>query len=146
MRPTRARVAAVRHFMRHPSNIPIEVLEGEADAERRAMHNVSFGGLAFNSANPLELGSVVAVRINFVRPVFSTTARVAWCAKVGALYEIGVEFLEASDVFRARMVEQVCHIEQHRQHVLKTEGRELTSEQAAMEWIATHAATFPQPG
>ncbi len=131
--------------MRHPSNIPIEVLEGEADGERRAMHNVSFGGLAFNAQSPLELGSVVAVRITFVRPVFSTTARVAWCAKMGTHYEIGVEFLEATDVFRARMVEQVCHIEHHRQHVLKTEGRELSSEQAAMEWIAAHAATFPQP-
>ncbi len=132
--------------MRHPSNIPIEVLEGQSDAGRHAMHNVSFGGLAFNAAAPLELGSVVAVRIAFVRPEFSTTARVAWCAKVGTRYEIGVEFLEATDVFRARMVEQVCHIEHHRQQVLKIEGRELSSEQAAMEWIAAYADTFPQQG
>jgi hypothetical protein len=131
--------------MRHPSNIPIEVIErGSPERENNELHNVSFGGLSFNAPTPLELGSVVAVRIAFVRPVFSTTARVAWCAKVDGHFEIGVEFLEATDVFRARMVEQVCHIEHHRQQVLKNEGRVLSSEQAAMEWIATYAATFPQ--
>lgn len=135
----------MRHFMRHPSNIPIEVVQGEQP--ERVVHNaqnVSLGGLAFEAQQALPVGSVVALRIHFVRPVFSTRARVVWCSPVEQHYELGVEFLEATDVFRARMVEQVCHIEQHRQRVFETEGRRLTTQEAAMEWIETYAATFPQ--
>jgi hypothetical protein len=43
------------------------------------------------------------------------------------------------------MVEQVCHIEQYKRSAKDNEGRELTSEQAATEWIARHAADFPNP-
>jgi len=131
--------------MRHPSRIPIEVVEGQ-ESETHEVANVSLGGLAFFASHSLPTGAVVAVRISFVRPCFTTKARVAWCKPVDGHFELGVEFLEATDVFRARMVEQVCHIEQHRQKVLETEGRTLTSQEAALEWIATHAATFPSGG
>ncbi len=141
--------------MRHPSSIPIEVKEGDplASVARQPetptvaasrLQNVSIGGLAFEAENELAVGCIVALKINFVRPVFSTRARVVWCRPAGDHFELGVEFLEASDVFRARMVEQVCHIEQHRQYALKNEGRSLTSEQAAHEWIARFASKFPQ--
>lgn len=129
--------------MRHPSAIPIEIIEGDASEKTHTIHNVSLGGLAFDADHALEQGTVVAVRIAFVRPCFKTSARVVWCKPVGDHFELGVEFLEASDVFRARMVEQVCHIEQYRQQVLVREGRTLTSQEAALEWISSHAANFP---
>jgi hypothetical protein len=44
------------------------------------------------------------------------------------------------------MVEQVCHIEDYRRSVLRTERRELSLDEAAAEWIAKHAADFPQIG
>ena len=56
---------------------------------------------------------------------------------------MGVEFLDRDDSFRARMVEQVCHIEQYKRQVLETEGRVLNGEQAAKEWIRRYAASFP---
>ena len=46
-------------------------------------------------------------------------------------------------MFRARMVEQVCHIEQYRHEILKNEGRKLSSEAAALEWIQKYAPLFP---
>ncbi len=135
--------AAVRQFIRHPSNIPIEVTQGEQH-EHDLVHNVSLGGLAFETDHALPIGTVIGLRIDAVRPPFSTTARVVWCKSLAERFELGVEFLEASAAFRARMVEQVCHIEQHKQHVHKTEGRVLTSQQAAMEWIEAFASKFPQ--
>ncbi len=129
--------------MRHPSTIPIEVVEGESNHTTHTVQNVSLGGLAFDADRPLPLGTVIGVRITFVRPSFSAKARVMWCKPVDTHFELGVEFLEANDVFRARMVEQVCHIEQHRQDVLKKQGRTLSSQEAALEWIATYAASFP---
>ena len=44
------------------------------------------------------------------------------------------------------MVEQVCPIEQYRHEMLKNEGRTLSSEEAALEWIQKYAPQFPGPG
>jgi hypothetical protein len=58
-------------------------------------------------------------------------------------YETGVEFLSRDDAFMAHMVEQVCLIENYRQDILRTEGRLLSPEDAAKEWISKYAARFP---
>jgi hypothetical protein len=55
-----------------------------------------------------------------------------------------VTFLDAESAFLARMVEQVC--EDYRKSVRRLEGRELSSEEAAIEGIAQHAAQFPDIG
>jgi hypothetical protein len=107
---------------------------------------VSFGGLAFQSDCELEPGIVVDVRIPFVRPMFETKARVVWCGAHEGGFELGVEFLDPEDAFRARMVEQVCYIENYKKAVYRTEGRLLTAEEAAMEWIRKYASRFPDTG
>jgi hypothetical protein len=48
-------------------------------------------------------------------------------------------------MLRARMVEQVCYIENYKKVVYQTEGRLLTAEEAAMEWICKYASQFPDP-
>jgi len=40
------------------------------------------------------------------------------------------------------MIEQLCHIERYRWKVQKEEGRLLTSEEAAVEWISRYAGVF----
>ncbi|HSD42920.1 MAG TPA: PilZ domain-containing protein [Burkholderiales bacterium] len=72
--------------------------------------NVGMGGLAFRSDSPFRPAHVVKVRIACVRPAFETTARVAWCRSCTGGYELGLAFLDPDEAFRARMVEQVCHI------------------------------------
>ena len=48
----------MRHFVRHPADIPIEVSAGnQLDHAVRHIHNVSLGGLAFESDGELEPGS-----------------------------------------------------------------------------------------
>jgi hypothetical protein len=42
------------------------------------------------------------------------------------------------------MVEQVCHIEHYKNEVKRREGREISGEQAANEWIAKFAGNFPK--
>jgi hypothetical protein len=41
------------------------------------------------------------------------------------------------------MIEQICHIEHYRKEVKLVEGRELSSEEAADEWITRYAGDFP---
>ena len=81
-----------------------------------------------------------------VQPAFEAQAKVVWCHAQGeGGFELGVTFLDAEDAFLARMVEQVCHIEEYRAAVRRREGREMTSEEAASEWIGKYAAHFPDP-
>lgn len=135
-----------RKFIRHPAEIPIEFAATENSGPVRGQaHNVSLGGLAFESEWCPQKGELLEIRIPNVEPAFSASGRVAWCRRHDGGYEVGVQFMDASDAFRARMVEQVCHIENYRNEVLQREGRELNGDAAAMEWIRKYAADFPDP-
>ena len=139
--------ATRREFIRHPSDVLIEVSAAPgAPSMRRHSHDLSFGGLAFVSDVPLEASDAVAIRIPEVHPPFEAEARVVWCQQASDHYIIGVRFREEEDAFRVRMVEQVCSIESYRNEVREREGRVLTSGEAAQEWIRRYAADFPDPG
>lgn len=134
----------MRNFIRHPSCIPIEF--GSCSAGIRALaSNVSVGGLAFDSDHQVNPGDVVALKIATVSPVFEASAQVMWCKPKNTGFELGVAFLDQEDAFRARMVEQICHIENYKEQVQQTEHRELSSEEAAHEWISKFADEFPDP-
>ncbi|MAT65990.1 MAG: pilus assembly protein PilZ [Gammaproteobacteria bacterium] len=134
----------MRSYIRHPCDIPIEFSEDTARyPSRERLSNISQGGLAFSAARPQRRGQILRLRIPDVQPPFEAPARVSWCNPVGEGYEVGVEFIMPDDEFRARMVEQVCYIEHYKRRVQELEGRELTGEEAAREWIAKYAARFP---
>lgn len=46
------------------------------------------------------------------------------------------------EAFRARMESQCHQIEQYRKRILRETGRDLTLDEAAVEWIEQYAATF----
>jgi len=46
-------------------------------------------------------------------------------------------------LFRLRMIEQICQIEHYRKEVKLVEGRDLSAEEAASEWISRYASDFP---
>jgi PilZ domain-containing protein len=128
-------------------DIPIEVEAGSRPScKHHEAHNLSMGGLSFDSGSEMAPGSIVELRIPFVEPAFETRAQVVWCSRKGMQYELGVRFLNPDDAFRARMVEQVCHIEEYRRNVLEAEGRALSAEEAANEWINHYADRFPGSG
>jgi hypothetical protein len=134
----------MRSYIRHPSDIPIEFRqEPVAARETHRLYDVSCGGLSFTAETPIEPESVIRVRIGCVEPAFEVRCRVSWCRRQQDQYLIGVEFLHRQDEYRARMVEQICHIEHYKREVLAREGRVLTGEQAAREWIRKYAKDFP---
>ncbi len=133
-----------RAFIRHTAGVPIEVRSVPgAPVQTRESVNVSTGGLSFTTDEALEVGATIEVRIPEVDPPFEAPARVVWASPEGERHCVGVQFLEASDAFRVRMVEQVCAIERYRREVQEEEGRTLTSQQAAAEWIGKYAGRFP---
>jgi len=137
-------VVVMRNFIRHPSNIPIDFqLEDLVIEGNEYLKNISVGGLAFNSKSMIEVGSIIRIKIPLVKPVFQALGRVTWCRPEENHFEVGIKFLDENDTFRARMVEQICHIEEYKQEVFIKEGRKLTGEEAASEWIKRFAVSFP---
>jgi PilZ domain len=137
----------MREFIRHPADVPIQIQSArDRGFENRSTQNVSFGGLAFSSATAIEPETFITLRLPYLQPLFEVAAaRVAWCRNEGSQYVIGVQFPDSEEAFRVRMVEQLLHIETYRREVAEREGRQLTMEEAAREWISRYAASFPNP-
>lgn len=133
-----------REFIRHPTQIPIQVAcDSAVDQMNLHLNNVSVGGLCFEAPLAFEPNSIVTIRIPFLKPIFKVQALVQWCKKVKDHFDMGVRFLDYEDAFRVRMVEQVCHIEQYRKELMKKEGKRITRNRASYEWIARHGSDFP---
>ena len=132
-----------RRFLRHIAEVPIEVCySNSTEIETKNTHDISFGGLSFQSKKPLPLTQELTLAIRITQPYFVEEAQVTWCKKINSCYEIGVKFIATDAIFRIRMIEQVCHIEKYRQDMLETHGRALTAQDAAMEWINKYGADF----
>jgi Tfp pilus assembly protein PilZ len=135
----------MREYIRHPSSIPLEVkIDDLSDPQSEYLNNVSMGGLSFHSKNKLDDGALIILRIPLLKESIQIKGKVVWCRKQGRGYEVGVTFRDREEAFRTRMIEQICHIEQYRSEVREREHRELTSEQAAIEWIKKFADSFPE--
>ena len=135
----------MRNFIRHPTDFPIELSSPDHDvtaAERTK--NVSAGGLCCHSGRPMEVGARVSVRIPVGPRPFESEGTVAWCAETDNGYDVGIRFAGGEVSFGLRMVEQVCRIQRYREQIREQQGRELSEDQAAREWIAQFASSFPE--
>eukprot|EP01026_Neomeris_dumetosa_P060830 TRINITY_DN57399_c0_g1_i1.p1 TRINITY_DN57399_c0_g1~~TRINITY_DN57399_c0_g1_i1.p1 ORF type:complete len:176 (+),score=11.41 TRINITY_DN57399_c0_g1_i1:105-632(+) len=137
------RESAMRKFIRHPSDIPIAYSLGKSAEVSDRLRDVSRGGLCFTSETPLETGSNIHIEIGLDKSPFQADGTVAWCKRERGAYAVGVAFSDQSTQFSVRMIEQICHIEHYRYEVLEAEGRDLSSEEAAKEWVEKYAADFP---
>lgn len=144
----------MRQFIRHPINIPIQVKvlsepetasTNPAALPEHTTENIGMGGLAFHGTHQLLPGTLVEIHISDIPDPFVSQARVLWSREGEAGTELGVIFLSDDDAYRARMIEQICHIESYRRRVLEEQGRALTSQQAALEWVQHYAEKFPNP-
>lgn len=132
-----------REFLRHAVDVPLEVTHAGPSVRQHRGVNVSFGGLSFTFEEPLAIDEIVTVRVPSVKPPFEATGRVVWSRPENGKYLVGIQFLDAEAAFRARMVEQVCFIENYRKAMLEQEGRTLSTDEAATEWIEKYAGKFP---
>jgi hypothetical protein len=136
-----------RCFIRHPADVPITV---EADtaaptlAAEDRLRDIGIGGMSFESSRAFAPGMFLTIGLPVADPGFSIRVKVAWCRAAGDHMEVGVEFAEHDKVFRARMVEQICHVEHYKKQVFEEEHRALSDQEAALEWIQKYAEDFPR--
>jgi len=137
----------MRTFIRHPADIPVQIdIQTQPVHKQRRISNVSYGGLAFVSDSFVEPGIQIRVCIDVVDPRFEADGIVTHCRQKAGQYLVGVEFIHRDDLYIARMVEQICHIQHYKQHVAVQEGRKLSAQEAASEWISKYASNFPRWG
>jgi hypothetical protein len=133
----------MRQFIRHPTSIPLDFSVEDQQEDARSTYNISEGGVSFICNHKIEVGAAIKISIKTIKPDIELVGRVVWNNKLDTGgYLVGVKFTE-DEHYRARMVEQVCYIEDYRNKVLQEEGRELSSEEAANEWISRYASRFP---
>jgi hypothetical protein len=135
----------MRQYLRHPSDVPIAYQLGDVVANRsHYLRNIGKGGLCFASRIAIAPGVRIHIEIPIAEPVFKADGIVAWCEPGADDFEVGVRFEGIDSEYGLRMVEQICQIEHYRHEIFKSDGRVLTSEEAALKWIQKYAAGFPQ--
>jgi PilZ domain len=132
----------MRTYIRHPTSIPIQVCANEQAESRAQVRNLSTGGLSFVTDKPVKVGAVVDFEIPVTKPDYHGRGVIVWRREQSPeQFVVGIRFTSDNEYFHARMVEQVCQIEDYRQR-LALKGRNLTSEQAAIEWIEKYSGNF----
>ncbi len=118
----------------------------EAEIKRHGqerLNDIGSGGLSFRAKQRVRPGTSIFIRIPSIESSFEAKGRVKWCRKNGDDYDVGVCFSTDEEAYRTRMVEQICHIEHYKRLVFEREGRKLSGEEAAQEWITLYAKGFP---
>lgn len=132
----------MRSYIRHPTSIPIQVCISDDKQTRVRVRNLSSGGLCFITDQPLKVGSLVEFDIPVTKPDYHGCGVIVWRREQSPKsFEVGMRFTSNDDFFRTRMVEQMCQIEDYRQR-LALKGRQLSGEEAALEWIERYSASF----
>lgn len=138
----------MRRFFRHPTDIPICVKTATLSKEEECdMKDLSEGGLSCFLYSPIEVGMIVDINITTIDPPYQGQGKIVWVKlsddySKNPRYEVGIKFTDNNEMFKVRMVQQICHIEQYKLRILEEEGRALDSNAAAQEWIQLYAADF----
>lgn len=139
----RAAPTLMRHSIRYAVDIPIEVTFQNRESKTERVRNVSIGGLCVTMENCPGIGIRLLVRFPYLDPHFEAGVEVVWCLRKGTQYDVGLRLLDPNDVYKVRMIEQICYIEHFRNEVFAHEGRRLTAREAALEWIDKYSSSFP---
>ena len=107
------------------------------------LDNISLGGAACQSSQPLLKGTPVTLHISLLGEQVAYPGQVAWCTKQSEHYLLGVAFSEHAPELRARMVEDIRNLERYRQHREQQAGQALPLELIAEEWREQRLAIFP---
>lgn len=138
-------VPKTRQFIRHPTDIPIAYrCDGSTGGGKEPLKNINEAGLCFSTGTRIEIGTPIRIMIAVYEPPFKAKGEVVWCRPTNGHYEVGVSFEDAATTYAVRMVEQICHIEKYKTDVLHRQGRRLSAEEAADEWIRKYASDFPR--
>ena len=131
-------------IIRHPVEIPLEIKAMDVAVDSLRTHKlVGCVQLTFHFPMMIAVGVLLTVSIPSINAQEELHGQVSSLSQSKHGFMIGMSFQSEQEAFRMRMLEQLCHIEEYRQRTLLSEGRLLSQDQAASEWIDQYAAAFP---
>ena len=133
-------------FIHHPSAFPLSYKRLWFDKEKNHSSEEDQAiGLCFRSEKYLKPGIKVEVSIPLRGDVQIFRGKVVLVRNMDDHFEIGI-WLTHKDVHRARVVEQICHIETYLRTKRHQDGPFINDERVAEEWVSKYAAVFPSAG
>lgn len=131
----------MRRFIRHSTDMPVNYRIISGITTKKPMKNISHGGLCFRAGHPIHPHTPIHLEVACL-PEFEANGIVVWCHPADRGFEIGVSFDDETTSNSQHAVEQLCLIADYRNYVLDREGRNLSGEQAAIEWHRKYAGVF----
>jgi c-di-GMP-binding flagellar brake protein YcgR len=136
-----------RQYVRQPIRVPVEVRpRGDTPDFVSRVADLSEGGLAFVSSQPIPTDAVLEVSLPVGDQRFTVVATVVRClnAEGEDSYRIGVAFLHPAMAFRMKIAEQILRIHELRRSLSVELGREVSIEEAATQWVENYAKEFAE--
>ena len=132
-------------FIHHPRGFPLQYKRLRFDdKDDQADSNRSSIGLLFQSDKYLKLGITVEITIPLRNKLEKFRGKVVMVRNQGDYFEIGLWLKHREDASRARIVEQLCHIEAYFKEKKFRDGPYiLNRERVAEEWISKNAGSVP---
>jgi len=93
--------------------------------------------------NELNLKDTLRINIVVTGADVEADTVVIWFRNNNDTFDVGLKFPDESAAFKMRALEQVCLIEKYQQDMLLKEGRELSEQEAAIEWISKFSKDYP---
>ena len=122
------------------SALSVQLRHARRDGSRaRTIQNVSVGGIACYSDEPVPTGERVGIDVAIGNQQVHLQGVVVWCRAAGGRFELGLRFDEGPADSRERLCRELAEIEHYRHEVLMLEGRQLSSDAAALEWMHARA-------
>lgn len=132
-------------FIWHPQGFPIETrrlwfTRAAASADNQSARV----GIMFDSHLYYRPGTLIELTIPISNRIEKFTGLVVLIRRHEQHFEIGLWLNQGDDASRARIVEQICHIETYLKEKKYRDGPgNLDPERVASEWIAKYAAGVP---
>ncbi len=132
-------------FIYHPAGFPLEIKRKWLNFRHdKADSNCSEIGIIFESEKYIKPGTHVEITIPLRNESEKFRGKVVLIRRNGEYFEIGLWLKHNEDANRARMAEQICHIETYMQGKKYQDGPyNINPDRVAEEWISKYAGSVP---
>ena len=130
-------------FIHHPGDFPLSwrrIKKSKYLAQDETPGNL---GLVFDSDKYIKPGTILELNITLRGETQHFVGQVILVRNLEEHFEIGVWLSTREDAARARIVEQICHIESYLKQKRHREGPFISKERVTQEWITRFASRFP---
>lgn len=128
-----------RKSKRFRVTVPVVIQLGDVVYNKKEyLNDISSEGLSFKSLSRVDTGTIIDIKLPLARPIFEVKGRVIWCREDIGYFNVGVKFMLLDSDRKQKMIKQICDIDKYKKDVYTKEGRFLTGEEAAAEWIKKH--------